>query len=489
MYTCARGSTPARVLDLTFSADARWLSMSTNHGTTHLFAVTPYGGRVSVRTHGGVKLVNKETGFTRSAGLADSSTPPSGGHSPATHGNQPTIQHRDGGGHPVISAADFSAELVKSTNDPRLPSSTAHAITLVAAAKVHQSQLTAANLSSRAVDLSSPVLPSSLTSDGNLIASSLGARSTSGSQLTSEPTAVVCTFARVGRSTTLYVMSTEGCLTEYRVDVRPAGKETTYTAETDIKVRVTGARQWLLQRTKSTMDARPPFASPLDCPLVHAAHIVRDRHHALMVARSPTGGGTATSRSKRCGVRPSEDAGDQRAWLAQIEMRTYSAPARRVWLGPQFTFKTLDETSAGDGGKSVKLVAVDADDPPPLVVTTGKKGKKKNKNNGTSTPPTLPTPPSTQPLPRSQPMHIGGRSVPVVLNTGTERVDSAHNMSVALDVCGSWSDNDYISCEENETRVRRSIADAMHEAQSECPTRSSNPAYSNPGGAHGGRAK
>ena len=166
--------------------------------------------------------------------------------------------------------------------------------------------------------------------------------------------------------------------------------------------------------------------------------------------------------------------GAQRGWLSQIEMRTYSAPARRVWLGPQFTFKTVNDTT-DDGGQSVKLVAVDSDDPPPLVATTpttGKKNKKKNKGNnggsGTNTPPTLPVAlPSTQPVARSQPMQIGGRSVPVVLNTGGASVDSTHT-TVTLDVCGSWSDNDYISCEESETRVRKSIADAMHDAQGGC---------------------
>lgn len=33
----------------------------------------------------------------------------------------------------------------------------------------------------------------------------------------------------------------------------------------------------------------------------------------------------------------------QRNWLAQLEMRTYSGPARRIWLGPQFTFMTYAE--------------------------------------------------------------------------------------------------------------------------------------------------
>jgi hypothetical protein len=37
-------------------------------------------------------------------------------------------------------------------------------------------------------------------------------------------------------------------------------------------------------------------------------------------------------------------------------------------------------------------------------------------------------------------------------------MDGATHVSV---VCGSWSDNDYISCDESEMRVRDFIADAM----------------------------
>lgn len=82
LYTLHRGNSIAKVyaskgyiatsslkvIDCAFSADNRWLSVSTNHGTTHVFAITPYGGPISMRTHGG-KFVNKESRFERTAGL------------------------------------------------------------------------------------------------------------------------------------------------------------------------------------------------------------------------------------------------------------------------------------------------------------------------------------------------------------------------------------------------------------------------------------
>lgn len=62
-------------------------------------------------------------------------------------------------------------------------------------------------------------------------------------------------------------------------------------------------------------------------------------------------------------------------------------------------------------------------------------------------------------------MRMPARStVPVAIvdQSGTS-VDSATHTTLAFDVCGSWSDNDYISCDEQESRVRESIADAMNE--------------------------
>lgn len=57
-----------QVIDSIFSFDNRWLSIATNHGTTHVFAITPYGGPVTARTHC-AKFVNKESRFQRSAGI------------------------------------------------------------------------------------------------------------------------------------------------------------------------------------------------------------------------------------------------------------------------------------------------------------------------------------------------------------------------------------------------------------------------------------
>jgi breast carcinoma-amplified sequence 3 len=53
LYVCHRGDTSAKVQDITFSFDSRWVAVSSLRGTTHVFPITPYGGQPGYRTHSG----------------------------------------------------------------------------------------------------------------------------------------------------------------------------------------------------------------------------------------------------------------------------------------------------------------------------------------------------------------------------------------------------------------------------------------------------
>ncbi|VEL09462.1 unnamed protein product [Protopolystoma xenopodis] len=59
------------VIDVVFSRDSRWVAVSSNHGTTHVFAITPYGGPVTVRTHTRPHVVNRASRYQRSSGLEE----------------------------------------------------------------------------------------------------------------------------------------------------------------------------------------------------------------------------------------------------------------------------------------------------------------------------------------------------------------------------------------------------------------------------------
>ncbi|KAL5112123.1 hypothetical protein TcWFU_005334 [Taenia crassiceps] len=71
LYTLNRGSTPCETIDACFSPDSRWLAVSSNHGTTHVFPITPYGGPITVRTHKRSRVVNRTSRYHRSSGLEE----------------------------------------------------------------------------------------------------------------------------------------------------------------------------------------------------------------------------------------------------------------------------------------------------------------------------------------------------------------------------------------------------------------------------------
>lgn len=53
LYVLHRGDTSAKVQDISFSFDSRWVAVSSLRGTTHVFPITPYGGQPGFRTHSG----------------------------------------------------------------------------------------------------------------------------------------------------------------------------------------------------------------------------------------------------------------------------------------------------------------------------------------------------------------------------------------------------------------------------------------------------
>ena len=69
LYVLHRGDTSAKVQDISFSFDSRWVAVSSFRGTTHVFPITPYGGQPGYRTHSAPHVVNRLSRFHRSAGL------------------------------------------------------------------------------------------------------------------------------------------------------------------------------------------------------------------------------------------------------------------------------------------------------------------------------------------------------------------------------------------------------------------------------------
>ncbi|ORX93592.1 hypothetical protein K493DRAFT_408339 [Basidiobolus meristosporus CBS 931.73] len=65
VYKLSRGYTFANVEDICFSIDSRWLAVSTGRGTTHVFAINPYGGPTNVESHVHARIANERGRWNR----------------------------------------------------------------------------------------------------------------------------------------------------------------------------------------------------------------------------------------------------------------------------------------------------------------------------------------------------------------------------------------------------------------------------------------
>jgi len=56
LYKLYRGLTNAVIQDISFSDDSHWIAISSSRGTSHLFAISPFGGAVGLHTHEGTLM-------------------------------------------------------------------------------------------------------------------------------------------------------------------------------------------------------------------------------------------------------------------------------------------------------------------------------------------------------------------------------------------------------------------------------------------------
>ncbi|KAJ7568137.1 hypothetical protein O6H91_01G020400 [Diphasiastrum complanatum] len=56
LYKLYRGFTNAVIQDIGFSSDSHWICVSTSRGTSHIFAISPFGGSVGHHTHGSMPV-------------------------------------------------------------------------------------------------------------------------------------------------------------------------------------------------------------------------------------------------------------------------------------------------------------------------------------------------------------------------------------------------------------------------------------------------
>ncbi|EFN66092.1 Breast carcinoma-amplified sequence 3 [Camponotus floridanus] len=302
LYILHRGDTTAKVQDMIFSSDARWAAVSTVRGTTHVFPVAPYGGPVGVRTHSTPHVVNRLSRFHKSAGLTDDGTR---SHSPVSHAELP------------LSVYPYS--------NPRLPPYP-HPTILHPLSQIRQpSSLNQVNNSSQP----RPQQRQRLHSDdsGTLPLKICACFAPPRAWIYAQRESSSKVVKRAVDS--LFIMACHGNMIQYDLEPKPVAgvPKEKVCDDTMIELDVEAKGQWPLCRVPNSSEFVPPL--PLSNPLLSVTFAPKNNQEL--------------------------DTAEDR-WLSQVEIVTHAGPHRRLWMGPQFVFKTYNAPS----GVAVNLVEAEA---------------------------------------------------------------------------------------------------------------------------------
>ncbi|CAD1475747.1 unnamed protein product [Heterotrigona itama] len=321
LYILHRGDTTAKVQDMVFSSDTRWAAISTVRGTTHVFPVAPYGGPVGIRTHSTPHVVNRLSRFHRSAGLMDDGAR---SHSPVSHTELP------------LSVYPYS--------NPRLPPYP-HPTVLHPLTQIRQPS--SLNHINSQTQQSRPQQRQRLHSDdsGTLPLKICACFAPPRAWMYAQRESTVKVMKRAIDS--LFIMACHGNMIQYDLDPKPAAgiPKEKVCDDTMIELEVEAKGQWPLLRSPNSMEIVPPL--PTSSSLLSVNSVPKD-------------------------IQDNDLAEDR--WLSQVEIVTHAGPHRRLWMGPQFVFKTYNATS----GAPVNLVEAEAVE---IGVTGGSRPARSNPVN------------------------------------------------------------------------------------------------------------
>ncbi|XP_055390184.1 putative mediator of RNA polymerase II transcription subunit 26 [Condylostylus longicornis] len=407
LYILHRGDTTAKVQNITFALDSRWVAISTLRGTTHVFPITPYGGPYGVRTHSSLHVVNKLSRFHRSAGLSGDNR----SNSPISHSESMTFN-----------------QLSMPYHNPTMPPfPRPHTI------------LPLAQLRQPSVLASPPGSAQNLSYQKSIVGGTTSNRQrlSSLSDDSGKPLSVCAVFSK-GRSwlldppnvareapahklqrkavDSLFIMAGHGALIQYDLDTKLASNvaKEKICDDTPIELEVEAKAQWNLGRRESFLEIQPPLTSD--------NWLVKDRNSFIGVDAQY------------------EDCDDRsERWLSQVEIITHAGPHRRLWMGPQFVFKTYN-TPSGSSLSHIDSEAIEIG----ITPNTNKPGRSS---------------------PMNMPLGNSGRSaVPVLIESGS--YSSIEQSPKLMDrFKHDHMDSDF-TLTQGESRLKEDLADAMRESPS-----------------------
>uniref|UniRef100_A0A452GRE6 BCAS3 microtubule associated cell migration factor n=1 Tax=Gopherus agassizii TaxID=38772 RepID=A0A452GRE6_9SAUR len=383
LYTLHRGETEAKVQDISFSHDCRWVVVSTLRGTSHVFPINPYGGQPCVRTHMSPRVVNRMSRFQKSAGLEEIEqelTSKQGGRCSPVPGLSSSPS-----GSPLHGKLNNQDTYNNFTNNnpgnPRLlplPSLTV----VVPLAQIKQ-PMTLGTITKRTgpylfgagcFSIKAPcktkpapqISPSKSVGGEFFVAAVFGA---SRSWFANNP--------GVKREKdqskqfvveSLYIISCYGTLVEHVLEPRPLSAAPKISDDTPLEMVTCPRASWTLVRTPQWNELQPPFNA--NHPLLLAADAVQYYQHLLAGLVPPGSPGPITRHESYDSLASDHSGQEDEEWLSQVEIVTHTGPHRRLWMGPQFQFKTIHpsgQTTVISSSSSVLQSHGPSDTPQPLL--------------------------------------------------------------------------------------------------------------------------
>uniref|UniRef100_UPI00398E9BC5 BCAS3 microtubule associated cell migration factor isoform X1 n=1 Tax=Pristiophorus japonicus TaxID=55135 RepID=UPI00398E9BC5 len=496
LYTLHRGETEAKVQDICFSQDCRWVVISTLRGTSHVFPVNPYGGQPSVRTHMSPRVVNRMSRFQKSAGLEDIeqelSTKQGGRSSPvAGLSSSPSGSPL----HSKLSSQDsYNSFANNNLGNPRLsPIPTLTIVLPLAQIKQPMTLGTITKRTGKSKSRSAPQISPSKAAGGEFCVAATF--SSSRSWLTTNPGLKrEKDQSKQSVVDSLFIISCYGNLVEHTIEPRPVNTVQKINDDTQLELLTSPRASWSLARTPQWNEFQPPFNA--NHPLLLSADAVQHYQNQLAGLVSPGSPTPTFIRHESYESLGSDQSGQEdEEWLSQVEIVTHTGPHRRLWMGPQFQFKTIHpsgQTTVISSSSSVLQSHGPCDTPQPLMDfdTDDLELNSLRIQPVRSEPVSMPGSSRVIADRRSLSTVIDGGSVPgIVCSSGTAqhsttnwqpsngqpieydiRAGTFDRSVTMLEVCGSWPESFGLrhmsSIDNTDEGLRERLADAMSESPS-----------------------
>ncbi|KAG8451686.1 hypothetical protein GDO86_003757 [Hymenochirus boettgeri] len=366
LYTLHRGETEAKVQDICFSHDCRWVVVSTLRGTSHVFPINPYGGQPCVRTHTSPRVVNRMSRFQKSAGLEEIEqelTSKQGGRCSPVPGLSSSPS-----GSPLHGKMNSQDSYNNFTNNnlgnPRL--SPIPSLNVVLPLVQIKQPMTLGTITKRTgkAKPATQISPSKSMGAEFCVAAAFGSSrswfANNQSIKRDKDQSKQCIVE------SLYIISCYGTLVEHFLEPRPLSTVVKINDDTPLEMWTSPRASWTW--TPQWNEFQPPFYT--NHPLLLAADVVQYYQYLLAGLIPPGSPGPITRHGSYDSLASDHSGQDDEEWLSQVEIVTHTGPHRRLWMGPQFQFKTIHpsgQTTVISSSSSVLHSHGPSDTPQPLL--------------------------------------------------------------------------------------------------------------------------